>query len=130
MRDMRTIHLSHVSLVGALLALVACAPSPDGAPSPASPVEAVGARPIIGKLATRDAVLSFHAGAEGPRFSVADATGATIARDVTLDDLRTRFPDLHDAYRSSTASTGTYLDATYRPAVHADAVGDDARAGR
>jgi len=124
MSGMRTLHLS---LVGSLLALVACAPSPDGAPSASSPVEAVAARPIIGKLATRDAVLSFHAGAEGPRFSVADATGATIARDVTLDDLRTRFPDLHDAYRSSTASTGTYLDATYRPVVHADVAGDDAR---
>jgi hypothetical protein len=67
--------------------------------------------PVIGQLRTRDRRITLLAARDGLRVTVEDSTGAQLARDVAVEELKARDPAAYDLFRTSVASRGEPLDA-------------------
>ena len=96
-----------------------CALGEDGdngtaAPPRAIPVaaKAASARPpnVVATLRFRDMDLVITRAQAGPRFTVVDRSGMSLATDLEEADLRKHHPDLYSAYRFGYAG-GPFLDA-------------------
>jgi hypothetical protein len=93
-----------------LCALLVC----FGCGSSALPTETAppaSEHPVIGQLRTRDRRITLLAARDGLRVTVEDAAGAQLARDVAVDELKTRDPAAYELFRTSVASRGAPLDA-------------------
>jgi hypothetical protein len=85
-----------------------------GCGSSALPTEAAPPtreHPVIGQLRTRDRRITLLAARAGLRVTVEDADGAPLARDVAVEELRTRDPSAYELFRTSVASRREALDA-------------------
>jgi hypothetical protein len=67
--------------------------------------------PVIGQLRTRDRKITLLAAREGLRVTVEDATGAPLATDIAVEELRTRDPAAYELFHTSVASRREALDA-------------------
>jgi hypothetical protein len=65
---------------------------------------------VVAKLRFRDVDLVIARARNGPRFTVVDHSGMSLATNLEEADLRTRHPDLYSAYRFGYAR-GPFLDA-------------------
>ncbi|MCS6914172.1 MAG: hypothetical protein RMK29_12990 [Myxococcales bacterium] len=57
--------------------------------------------PVLGHIHTRHERLTIHSTPAGPRFTVRDASGRIISRDLTRSALRQRHPVLHQHYEQA-----------------------------
>ncbi len=92
------------------IALVVCA----GCASSALPTEIApptGEHPVIGQLRTRDRRMTLLASHDGLRVTLEDANGATVARDVPVEELQRRDPETYELLRASVAARAPALDA-------------------
>ena len=58
---------------------------------------------VIGHLKTRDQVISITTGPDGPLYTIRSKEGLEIALHLTIEELATRFPDLHVKIEKSLA---------------------------
>jgi hypothetical protein len=65
---------------------------------------------VLGQLRTRDQRVTLLTGSDGLHVTVQNGSGAIVAEDIAIDELRQRDPLLYDLCRSSVASNH-YLDA-------------------
>lgn len=104
-----------VLLHSAALLLGCSQPDPSAAERSMRAVESARRDPpVLGKVRTRDHVLTLTATGAGPHIDIRTAGGELIARDVDPSDLDRHVPGLEDVYRQSTAFP---LDARVDP-VH------------
>jgi hypothetical protein len=93
------------------LCLVGCS-SAAGSPSISGSIASVtSTRPVIGALETRDRMIMLFASPDGLRVTVRDGSGAVLAKEITIEQLRDQDTVLYELCRSAVASNGTYLDA-------------------
>ncbi len=85
---------------------VAALPTPADEPAPGGKV--------IGVLQLRDERATLFAASDGLHVTVRDASGALLAQDVRVEDLRERDPFLYEVCRSSVAMNHS-LDARVDP---------------
>ncbi len=81
--------------------------------------------PVITTLQTRDHVVMVHAGQDGLRFTVSQAGGELLGRQLDTQQFERSFPQLHARFASAFASDEKiWLDASLDPAsvsgTHAD----------
>src|SRR5437868_1906011 len=90
--------------------VIACAACSCGGPiaEEAAVSEPAGAR-ALGKLETRDSVITYYSTIGGARFTVRGRDGSLVAANVTFDELRARRPDLGELVETSVARP---IDAT------------------
>ena len=103
---------------GTCMAAAACADAPPGAPeqAPSGPAAVAARAPVIGRLRTRDHVLTVLASGSGPRFSLSTSTGSLVADDIDPAELDRYEPELAAAYRNSVArAVPAVLDASLDP---------------
>ena len=100
------------------MAALACAEAPEQARS--GPATVAARAPVIGRLRTRDHVLTVLATGSGPRFSLATTGGSRIADDLDPADLDRYQPELAAAYRNGVARAApAVLDARLDPELRA-----------
>jgi hypothetical protein len=75
------------------------------------PAEAEDADPAIVHLAFRDYLVTIHAGADAPLYTVRTADGALVASQLSAQQLAARYPRLHEQLEPAIAApdTGTFL---------------------
>lgn len=70
---------------------------------------------VIGRLQTRDKHITIKAGPNGPVYHVVAKDGQVLVNDLTLEQIQTRWPDLHEFLKSGLAGGGAkeggFLDA-------------------
>lgn len=70
---------------------------------------------VIGRLEMRDKHITIKAGPHGPVYHVTTKDGQVLVNDLTLEQLQTQAPDLHEFLKSSLAGgggqAGSFLDA-------------------
>ncbi len=99
--------LGRASSAAVVVCLMACAQTPTDAVPSSSPT-ATTAREVVVTIATKDARLRIYTDSS---FAVVDHAGQVLALSLSEDELRTQFPDLHQAYREGVAS-GRVQDAS------------------
>jgi hypothetical protein len=84
------------------------------------PVEPEGAVRVIGYFQCRDSTITLHSSAQGPLFSVADASGGSQALYLSVDEFRAAFPDLHERYEAMVVGgeMGRSKDGSSGPLLH------------
>jgi hypothetical protein len=88
------------------------APARESAPASAVVTVAPVDLPAITTLRTRRHELTIYAADDGLRFSVADAGGSKLGELLTENELKLRFPTLHDHFASAFAGEHLVLDAS------------------
>jgi hypothetical protein len=58
---------------------------------------------VIGRLETRDQVITITAGPDGPLYTIESKEGGLIALNLSGEKLASRFPDLHERMEKSLA---------------------------
>ena len=58
---------------------------------------------VIGRLKTRDQVITITAGPDGPLYTIESKEGELIAINISGEELASRFPDLHEKLEKSLA---------------------------
>jgi hypothetical protein len=71
---------------------------PDSIGPASQPLSAVSP-PVLGSLQSRDRVVAFRGGPDGPRFDVQTRDGQLIAADLTLEQVTAQHPELGRALR-------------------------------
>ena len=107
---MRRIALVRTTLTPAILAL-GLGLSGCGAPLVESGGETASGA-VIGHLQSRDRKITFHAGADGARFTVRTIDGRVLATELSSDELSARHPELFKLYQDSVARP---VDASLTP---------------
>ncbi len=85
-------------------------PSASSSPAALMTSELGGSAHVLGVLQMRDQRVTLMAARDGMLVTVRDGTGAIVAQDVKVEDLRETEPFLYEVCRSATASNH-YLDA-------------------
>jgi hypothetical protein len=106
--------------IAVLYVLIACSggcssAAGSGSTSGGSATAATSARPVIGALATRDRKVVLLSAPEGLRVTVEDASGAVIAKEIPIEDLRDQDALLYELCRSAVAANGAFVDARIDP---------------
>ncbi len=70
-----------------------------------------GARSAIGAIETRDRKVLLFAASDGLRVTVEDESGAILAKEISVEELRDQDALLYELCRSAVAQNGAYLDA-------------------
>ena len=60
---------------------------------------------VIGRLKTRDQVITITAGPDGPLYTIESKEGELIATNISGEELASRFPDLHEKIEKSLADS-------------------------
>ena len=94
-------------LVAMILLLGGCCGSDQGTASKRAEPEA----PVLGYLDTKDYRITITSGSQAPLYTVRDAHGAVLARDLSQLELSMRFPELQQVVETGMAD----LDASLTP---------------
>jgi hypothetical protein len=88
-----------------------CSSAPGAPSTGGTTATALSARPAIGALETRDRKLLLFAAPDGLKVTLEDDSGAILAKEISLEELRDRDALLYELCRSAVAQNGAYLDA-------------------
>ncbi len=79
--------------------------------APSLPAETEDADPAIVHLAFRDYLVTIHAGADAPLYTVRTADGTLVVSQLSAQQLAARYPRLHEQLEAAIAEpdTGSFL---------------------